>query len=199
MSIIHDALKRAQNEFNKDNDKSSDIKKTETPEIYEKLKTKTTPPIKNTEHQEPQQQIQTTSTQEKTLPNTRKKKLNVTFISLIAVFSLFIGVFISFLIVLLNQSSTRAKVDKTTPEQAFSSKISPLKKVTTPKTSVQKNNLVLSGTMMMGEKRVALINGEIYELDESIRGKKITNVTLKNVELTDENGAKTTLSVRRSN
>lgn len=188
MSIIHDALKRAQNEFKKKEKENPNTENSTTPEIYNKLRSKTTPPIKSAEHEELQQPPQTQSEVEKT----HKKKLNITFISLIAVFSLFIGVFISFLIVLLNQSPTRESTDEAKPAKSSS------KKSTKRKSSIQKNELLLSGTMMMGEKRVALINGEIYELGESVRGKKITDVTLKNVELTDETGAKTSLSVRRN-
>lgn len=57
-------------------------------------------------------------------------------------------------------------------------------------------SLVLSGIMMVEDKRVALINGEVYEMGEHIDGFKITNISLDRVELS--NGVRTrVLSVRR--
>ena len=58
-----------------------------------------------------------------------------------------------------------------------------------------RNNLILNGIMMDQNKMVALINGEIYETGDLIDGKEIKKITLERVELTD--GEKvTTLSVR---
>ena len=58
-----------------------------------------------------------------------------------------------------------------------------------------KDALVLSGTMMMGDKRVALINNDIYELGDIINGKKITSISLEKVELLD-NDKVVTLTVK---
>lgn len=57
--------------------------------------------------------------------------------------------------------------------------------------------LVLTGTMMIGKTRVALINGENYEIGDSIGNKKIVNITLEKVELLNNNGEITILHVRR--
>lgn len=56
--------------------------------------------------------------------------------------------------------------------------------------------LVLNGIMLIEkDKTVALINDEIYRAGDSVQGKKITNITLEKVELTD--GQETiTLQVR---
>jgi len=63
----------------------------------------------------------------------------------------------------------------------------------------QKNNeTVLQGTMLMGNRQVALINSEIYELGESVNGLTITNITLKKVDLIDQNGNITILTVNKS-
>ncbi|MCA9400341.1 MAG: hypothetical protein KC713_01845 [Candidatus Omnitrophica bacterium] len=55
--------------------------------------------------------------------------------------------------------------------------------------------LILSGTMMMGNERVAIINDDVYEVGESIQGKKIINITLKKVDLI-AGGKITTLFVK---
>lgn len=57
-------------------------------------------------------------------------------------------------------------------------------------------DLVLSGIMMNQNKMVALINNEIYELGDEIDGKKITKITLNQVELRDDKGL-TILDVRQ--
>ncbi len=49
----------------------------------------------------------------------------------------------------------------------------------------EENPLILSGTMMMGDKRVALINNGIYEVGEFVEGKKVTAIALEKVELLD--------------
>lgn len=56
--------------------------------------------------------------------------------------------------------------------------------------------LVLKGTMKMGEDRVALINEEVYEVGEFVNGRKIIDINLKNVELL-ENGKTIILKVRK--
>ena len=55
--------------------------------------------------------------------------------------------------------------------------------------------LLLTGTMLIGKKRVALINGEGYEVGDFIDNKEIVNITLEKVELLS-NGKMTTLHVR---
>lgn len=65
------------------------------------------------------------------------------------------------------------------------------------KSAAAQEALVLTGTMMIGKTRVALINGENYEIGDSIDNKKIVNITLEKVELLKNNGEITTLHVRR--
>jgi len=45
--------------------------------------------------------------------------------------------------------------------------------------------LKLEGTMMMGDKRVALINGEVYQIGETINGMEILNINIEKVVLKD--------------
>ena len=57
--------------------------------------------------------------------------------------------------------------------------------------------LILQGIMGIdNNKRVALINDEIYEAGQSVNGKKIVNITLEKVELEDPSGKITTLRVK---
>ena len=64
---------------------------------------------------------------------------------------------------------------------------------TTPETS---SGIALEGTMMMGNKRVALINGEAYSIGESIKNYKIIDISLKNIILHDEEGNELTIGLK---
>lgn len=45
------------------------------------------------------------------------------------------------------------------------------------------DSLILNGTMVVDNQRVALINGEIYEVGDYINGKKIVDISLEKVDL----------------
>jgi hypothetical protein len=49
--------------------------------------------------------------------------------------------------------------------------------------------------METGNERVALINDDVYALGDTVDGKKITSITLKEVTLQDKSGALTILKV----
>ena len=55
------------------------------------------------------------------------------------------------------------------------------------------DELVLGGIMLMGDQHVALINDDVYALGDSVEGKEITQITLKEVTLRDKNGTLTIL------
>ena len=60
-----------------------------------------------------------------------------------------------------------------------------------------KEGLELNGTMLMDNRNVALINGEVYEMGERVEGYLITSITLKDVTLLNEaDGTTTTLRTR---
>ena len=69
----------------------------------------------------------------------------------------------------------------------------PTRTITPSKT---KFSLALNGTMMMGDRRVALINGDIYEVGEMIDGLTVVGITLKQVNLVDKKGKTLVLSVK---
>jgi hypothetical protein len=53
----------------------------------------------------------------------------------------------------------------------------------------------LSGTMLMDNQRVALINEDIYVIGDSVDGKEIVEISLKEVTLKGKNGELSTLKV----
>lgn len=69
------------------------------------------------------------------------------------------------------------------PVPAQSSPPSPLQTKTPSAKRNFPNNLVLNGTMVVDNQRVALINGEIYEVGDYINGKKIVDISLEKVDL----------------
>jgi len=178
MSIIHDALKKAQNK----------IKPTERPEernIYKKLRQKKS--LYSNSDNAPLTDQKNDDIDLTVTAIEKKKKWNITFISLIAIFSLFIGAFISLLVVLINQSQILSADNRNNTTASANAK---------PSKSYKPGELELSGTMMMDDKQVALINGEIYELGETVKGYQITGITLKNIELMKD-GKKTQIDVRK--
>ena len=55
-----------------------------------------------------------------------------------------------------------------------------------PKRTYKEGEFVLNGTSLIDGKKVALINGEIYEIGEVVNGKTITSIDSNKVELTDD-------------
>ena len=190
MSIIHEALKKAQADLEKK--ENHDLTK-----MYEELhhplpqKNKPLEPnrISSAENSVSQGSLAATvlspdtasPLKDKTehlglkpsLPS-RKSWIKIIFI-LVFIFFVGSGMLLGIFPHILNQPYKSAP---TIAEPKFSKS----KEVPQP---TEKNPLILSGTMMMGDKRVALINNEIYEVGESVEGKKIINITLEKVELLD--------------
>ncbi len=185
MSIIHDALKKAQTNLEKETGKSFSITddklyQTESIETLSKNISANNPaPIKSNP----------------------TKKILIT------------GIFITILITVGSTLYSLWSPNNTSLSIPTIVQINPpepirqIKKVThksttqplTPKIirkPVSTAQILINGTMLMGGKHVALINGEIYEIGETVQNQKITNITLKNIEITNSLGEVTTLSVR---
>jgi hypothetical protein len=62
------------------------------------------------------------------------------------------------------------------------------------KSSARSSKLILGGTIILDKKRAAIINNEVYEIGGIVNGKKIINITLEKVELQNENGEILTLT-----
>ena len=105
----------------------------------------------------------------------------IVFISIVLIL---VGIFAAYLVNLL-LSSSKSPVSQT-----------PMVKQKNPVYKLDKGAIVLSGTMMMGDRQVALINDDIYEIGDTIQGKKIIDISLKEVQL-EENGRVTTISVNQ--
>jgi len=70
----------------------------------------------------------------------------------------------------------------------------PPQEITRPSFQKQ-DNLQLSGISIIGDRKVAIINDKIYELGESVNGRKIVDIRRKEVDLL-ENGKIRTIDVR---
>ena len=60
-------------------------------------------------------------------------------------------------------------------------------------------SIVLQGIMKMDDKNVALINDDIYEVGESVRGKKILSIAIDNVQIQDHRKVKTLYVKKKPN
>ncbi len=165
MSIIHEALKKAQ----------ADLEKQENhglTKMYEDL-------------HRPSPQRQESSTiiaPSKPSPTPTKSWLKIILTST-CIFFLSLSVLFGIFIYLTTES---IKPPVPTPQNTTPNAIQPQfsKDKALPKPT-EKNPLILSGTMMTGDKWVALINNEIYEVGETVEGKRILDITLEKVELRD--------------
>ncbi len=178
MSIINDALKKVQTNLVKKEQKEPPTNKVD---IYAKLH-------KPREPQPPQDPSTTVNTN----PILEKPESSpVTLPILIGAFTLIIGFLLAVLIFVSNPALMKSKTVSSAPAA------STVEPTVTPPKVYGKDEFVLSGIMMMGDKRVALINNDIYETGETIQGRKIINITFDKVELQD--GQKIIeLSVRKS-
>ncbi|MCD4781391.1 MAG: hypothetical protein K8S27_12720 [Candidatus Omnitrophica bacterium] len=70
------------------------------------------------------------------------------------------------------------------------------KKRKIPVRTYQPGDIIFSGTIVAGDKTVALINDSVYEEGDTISGKKILSISLEKLELEDEQTGK--LSVLRN-
>lgn len=211
MSIIHDALKKTQNNLNNNQDKNASNKmNTENPDssnappanpmsvIYDKLHKK--PDVKqNPPHPK--------SPTKRNNPNNETQSNPVmTFFTII--FCLFIitgaGWFIyQYYAQNMEKNGVDLKKALTIKPQKLYTIGTPKKprpkpavKVAQEEKNIPSNTIILSGITMMGEKRVALINNEIYQVGESVQGKKIISISIEKVELEDNTGNITTLKVK---
>ncbi len=172
MSIINDALKKAQSDLTQNNQKEEKPKKT-TKNIYEKL-------------HKPKPSSQTP--QEKTPPKKNKNFLIPIF--LVIIILAFLGGLTAYL---LKDKQLISNINFSLPKLP-----SPIGKTSSTRRSYNDGDLVLSGTMMMEDKRVALINDEVYEVGDTINGNRIMSISLKKVEIMNPKGKTVTLRVGRN-
>ncbi len=196
MSIIHDALKKTQN----------NLQETQT------VTSPTAPKLKN----------QNTSDTKENTPSSKPtplKKHNTQSIFIIIAIAIFC--FISGLaITLLIKKFDRPELEKltqtfTSSQTTLSEKPEPLssneltqksapivtKEITPKKIAIPNNRtLILGGIMLADETYVALINDEIYAVGEFVEGIEVIEVmavTLKEVQLRTDSGKTITLNIKR--
>lgn len=93
----------------------------------------------------------------------------------------------------------KSKATPASKTQANKSSLSPRtsRSNIVPDAQHHEQSLVLNGTLMADDKKAALINNELYELGESIGEKTINKISINEVELIDKNGNITVLKVKK--
>jgi len=170
MSIIHNALKKTQNQLDK---KNGD--KTKIYETFKQSRLASKPSSTSTN-------IRSIHTAKKTETANKETFGKKPILFILGTFLVGAGFFLAFLIF---------KKPSTTPDRSSPAPSYVIKETHYGNTV----KLILNGTMMKGDKMIALINNEIYELGDSINGMKIENITLDGVELLN-NGKIVTLRLR---
>ena len=170
MSIINDALKKAQQSLEKKQHK------TPIENVYEKLSKPQEPLAPHSALSSPASISGVTSSDEPKAWYT-----NIFFLT--SIFLIVIGFLTAILIFLSNQSSIKIKHLFIQPVDSQGSVKPPPPSAV--KRTYNKDELVLSGIVMMGDQRVALINDAMYELGEKVQGKQIINITMDKVEILD--------------
>lgn len=211
MSIIHDALKKTQSNLNNNQEKDASSKM--NTENTASNNTNPPPPanpmssIYDKLHKKPDANQNPPNPKSPTKRNNPKNETQgnpvMTFFTIIFCLFIIAGA-IWFIYQYYAQNMDKTGVDF---KKALTIKPQKLYIIGTPthrpKPVVKKveknlppNTIVLSGITMMGDKRVALINNEIYQLGESVQGKKIVSISIEKVELEDSTGNITTLKVK---
>ena len=183
MSIINDALKKTQLNFKK---KNKPAEKQEEPQaaqadqstsnVYEKLYQKQQD-LQSASSAARRQQANT-SDKSSTLRSAKKWiKISTTT----AVCLLFLAGGLYFLSRFEPvQDFFRSIKRKTAPSRNY------IARQAQKRRSYKPGELVLNGTSLIDGKRVALINDEIYQVGETINGKKITSINMNQIELRDD-------------
>lgn len=160
MSIINDALKRAQKNLEKIG-KQPD--KQEETKVSELTKDKT-----------PRSHPLPVPPERKGSSHKKKKMWYQTVSVLVVLFFLVIGVFGATLFFLMKRSSSGQTEAEKIRQNYMPKKINQ---------TYKPGELVLSGTSLSGSKRIAILNGEIYEPGDIVEGYRIISVDLSKVEL----------------
>jgi len=195
MSIINEALKKAQKEFKKTDKKETTQESKEQnrdiSKIYEKL---------NKINEQLEKPVNSTTPEN----NSQKpKKIGKNVLAIVYIASITGAILLAVLPNVLKNISKnntpiiQSNIALSSPESLIP--ISPPPETNNVNVEIddtEATNLIeakderpkiyLSGIMMMGAERVALINNDIYQVGESIEGMKITNITLREVELLDD-------------
>ncbi|HQP10039.1 MAG TPA: hypothetical protein PKV41_01490 [Candidatus Omnitrophota bacterium] len=187
MSIINDALKKAQFSFKKKEkpiEKKPDLPSDQSvSNVYEKLY-KTQGDLRKTASVSGDAKQKSSLAVKSPLP----QRWLQTSVSIILFLALAYGGFY-----FLEQYPPAQKLIRSFKSKIFGSQARTAQ--TTPKKRKYKSGeLVLNGTSLIDGKRVALINDEIYEVGDTVDGNKIISIEMNQIELSD-NEVITTLKI----
>ncbi|MCK5260093.1 MAG: hypothetical protein KAJ70_03440 [Candidatus Omnitrophica bacterium] len=188
MSIINDALKKTQLSFKKKDKPPAQETKDEksadqnTSNVYEKMYKKhanqqsASIPGRGSVPPKSEKEIDSDKKAAKLRSAKKWLKTSATVVIFLAILSG--GVFFALRLEPVQDFISSIRKESTS-SKAYIAKRIPKKRTYKP------GELVLNGTSIIDGKRVALINDEIYEIGETINGKKVTNINLNQIELSD--------------
>lgn len=178
MSIINDALKRAQVNLKKTEEKQDNEDGPSDPgaiNVYEKLyKAQDGLPGVSPGHQTRKKK------RSKDIPPRRAKKFGTILVAILC----FLCVSGIFLLGMRYHPAEKFFRSVTAKSNSLSTR-PPIAHIPPAERPYKTGELVLNGTSLIDGKRVALINDEIYEIGETVEGKEIIGISLNRVELRD--------------
>ena len=212
MSIINDALKKVQTQMN-ENDKSQPSPPGNSSEpqnpskpinVYEKLHKKNSPGGSPADQQKPAGKStgQATATSKSPEDKEEKKRLKpilsgiflafytVGLLTLVAVYLLKYNPAVKKY--LKENPRIAAKLRLSSPKRIFSFKPKPAAAL--PSRVYDENALYLNGTAVVGNNKSAIINDKIYQLGDTVSGRKIVDIGLKGISLEAADGSITSLT-----
>lgn len=182
MSIINDALKRAQQRMKKGGEENPPEKSS-----VQDLTREQQPPSVHHPHPHPYPRPQPPQDKK----SHKKKKVWYRTVSALVVLFFFItGILLATLFFLMKRSSSDADPTAVLRREYMPKKI---------KRTFKPGELVLSGTSIVDDRRIAIINGGIYETGDIVEGYRVTSVDLKEVQLENLRGDNAIVLRVRSN
>lgn len=193
MSIINDALKKAQASLNKRTYK--DITKS-----YQKIETLNEKPKNKPAPLQPSSAVPQIKRRPESQQRNEEPQNMTIWVGTSAITACIILTGLYYIIKPSAEQNTTVKISpivvtQSTMEQtAQPIRPQPPQRISRPFIPKQ-DNLILSGISIIAGRKVAIINDKIYELGESVKGRKIVDIRRKEVDLL-ENGKILTIDVR---
>ncbi|MCA9402984.1 MAG: hypothetical protein KC897_04325 [Candidatus Omnitrophica bacterium] len=184
MSIINDALKRAQQRMKKGGQDAPP----ENSSVQDLTREQKPPSV---QHPHPHPHLHPRPKPEGDKPSLKKKKVWYRTVSALVVIFFFItGILLATLFFLMKRSATETDPTAVLRREYMPK---PLKRNFKP------GELILSGTSFVEDKRVALINDGIYEVGDIVEGYRVTSIELREVQLENLRGDNAIVLRTRSN
>lgn len=195
MSIINDALKKAQTNMEQQNNPSNPAPQKDVSKIYEKLHQKHSSP------QIPGTPGQPSPKSGKGKKEDAKKSPNAVLYILLSL--IVIGGSIYTIFFYAGKSTGKSPLEAVKnilpladdDDKGIETSFKPADPA--PFKKYKDGDLVLTGVVGNNNSNAALINGRIYQVGETINGKTISEISMDKVVLTDETGATTELTPKK--